>query len=300
MDIAISFDKNYLTPFYALITSIFINNSNEKFSFHCIVKNDVTDIEKNKIIEYVNQNGASIKMYNIEDEIVSSFVVSGKWTTSVYYKMFFPILVEKNIKKLIYLDTDMLVVGKLNSLYNTELGDQPLAAVYDNYVKIQPDLGIFEEGNYFNSGMLLYNIPVWNKLNISQKAVDFLTNYPEKIKFVDQCALNGVILGNWIKLSEKFNLIYSYIPQDISQKDLDLFIKDKVVIHFTLQRPWNFLCRNRLRKLYKYYLLKSPAKSNQIINDFSVDKLIPYINLRVKEFYFDNNIIQKIWRFIKM
>jgi len=299
MNLAIAFDKNYLTPFYALITSIFVNNSKVPFVFHFIVRSDVTESEKKKISNYVEQNDSKCRFYEVDENLISQFVVLGKWTSSVYYKMFFPLIVPNTIDKMLYLDTDMLVIGHLKPLFEIDLLDKPLGAVYDNYVKVQPSLGIIEEGNYFNSGMLLYNLPIWNDLRISERAISFLTEFPEKIKFVDQCALNGVLLGNWFHISEKYNLLYSYIPQAISKNELNEFIKDKVVIHFTLQRPWNFICKNRLRDLYKYYLKLSPAKKSPVIIDFAISKLPAYTQLRLKEIYFDQLLIQKIWRKFK-
>ena len=296
MHIAISFDHNYLNPFYALISSIFDNNSDVYIEFHCIIKDDVTADQLAEINEYIIKNGCVLNQYKVDENLLSQFVISGTWTTAVYYKMFFPLLVPDKVEKLIYLDTDMLVVGNLKSIFEINIDSYALGAVYDNYVKNQPEIGIIEENKYFNSGMLLFNVPRWNELKLSEQAIAFLAQYPEKIKFVDQCALNAVCVGHWLKLPVKYNLLYSYIPQDISSKELNEFIKDKIVIHFTLQRPWNYLCTNRFRDLYKYYLLNSTLSNNSNIIDFSIAKIPSFIRIRIKEFYFDNKFIQKIWR----
>lgn len=300
MNIAIAFDKNYLPPFYALITSIFNNNKNQDICFHLIVNSNVSVNEFLLIQNYIKQNNATFISYNVNENLLSQFVILGTWTSSVYYKMFFPILIDKSISKLLYLDTDMLVIGDLKPIFEIQLGEIPLAAVYDNYVKVQPDIGIIEEGKYFNSGMLLYNIPVWNKMDISNKAIEYLSKYPDRIKYVDQCALNAVIQGDWLSVSEKYNLMYSYVPQEISLKKLEVFMKDKVIIHYTLQRPWNFLCLNRLRYLYKYYLNISPYMNKKHIIDFSYKKIPAYFKIRLKEYYFDSILIQRLWQNIKL
>jgi lipopolysaccharide biosynthesis glycosyltransferase len=296
--LAIAFDNNYLVPFYALACSIFENNKKTAFHFHCIIRN-IEEKEKQNIIEYLKENSSRISFYEVDEKVIKNFVTLSHWNTSVYYKMFFPLLIDSSVKKILYLDTDMLVINSLNELYQTDLEGFPLAAVYDNYVKIQPDLGIIEEGKYFNSGMMLIDVKKWNIEQISQKAINFLQIYPEQIKFVDQCALNAVLKDNWLRVEEKFNLIYSYIPQDLSNLQLQEFIKDKVVIHFTLQRPWNFLCKNRLRVLYQYYLKKSPKKSENSIVDFHFNKLMSFLKIRLSEFYLDSPMLQKTWRKIK-
>ncbi|MEY5049347.1 MAG: hypothetical protein RLZZ175_2706 [Bacteroidota bacterium] len=299
MHIAIAFDNNYLTPFYALIASIFSNNLSKSIVFHCIINDNVSIDEKKKIQTYILKHNSVVNFYSVDEEMLSKFVLGGTWTSSVYYKMFFPLLIKQPLKKLLYLDTDMIVVGDLEPLFNIDLESYALAAVYDNYVKTQPEIGIVEEGKYFNSGMLLYNIPLWNEQMLSQKAIEYLNEFPQNIKFVDQCALNAILKDNWYKVHEKYNLIYSYIPENISQKELNEFIKDVVVVHFTLQRPWNLLCRNRLRKLYFRYLKESNYNNAKRIWDFEFIKLPRLIKLRIIEFYFDNRWIQYLWRKIK-
>jgi len=300
MHIAISFDHNYLNPFYALITSIFENNRDVFIEFHCIIKGDVPKKKLAEINEYIIKNGSVLNQYEVDENLISQFVISGTWTTSVYYKMFFPLLVPDRVGKLIYLDTDMLVIGDLKSLFEMNLDNYALGAVFDNYVKIQPEIGIIEEDKYFNSGMLLFNVPRWKELKLSEKAINFLAQYPEKIKFVDQCALNAVCVGHWLRLPMKYNLLYSYIPQYISSHDLKKFINDVVVIHFTLHRPWHLLCANRLRTIYIKYMIQLGIPFQNRIIDFSIRKIPSLLKLRFVEFYFDSFLLQKVWRFFKV
>ncbi len=294
--LAIAFDNNYLMPFYALVASIFENNTQNHF--HCIIRN-IDSKEKQEIIDYIAKNQSEINFYEVDETLISQFVTRSHWNTSVYYKMFFPLLVQ-NIDKLLYLDTDMLVVGSLKALYETGLGNYPLAAVYDNYVKTQPDIGIDKEEAYFNSGMLLIDIKKWNAQKISENAIDFLQKNPEKIKFVDQCALNAVLKDNWQRVSEKYNLIYSYIPENLPKSQFKEFLSDKSVLHFTLQRPWTLLCKNRFRYLYRDFLQKSPKKNQKVIFDFQLKDILKFFKIRLIEFYTDNLFLQKIWRKIKL
>lgn len=301
MHLAISFDQNYLIPFYALVGSIFYHNKNEKLVFHCIITG-ISENEKQKIITYLQNNQADIYFYDIDETLIQKFMgtIRGTWTLAVYYKMFFPLLVPKDLDKLLYIDTDALVINPLIDLYQQDLENYPLGAVYDCYVKTQPEIGITTEGNYFNSGVLLFNLPIWRQQQISEKAIQFLQQYPEKIKFVDQDAMNAVLINNWKKLPEKYNLIYTYLPQDASRQELERFIQDKVIIHFTLQRPWAFICKNRFRHLYKFYLKKTPKRNEKIITDFTFAKILPYLRLRLVEWYLDNAWVQAIWRKIKI
>jgi lipopolysaccharide biosynthesis glycosyltransferase len=191
------------------------------------------------------------------------------------------------------------VINVLKDLYLQDLENYPVGAVYDNYVIKNFELGIMEEGNYFNSGVLLIDVDLWNEQHISDKAIKFLQEYPEKIKFVDQDALNAVLINNWKKLDWKFNVIYTRLPYSLSKNEMQLFIKDKVIIHFTIQRPWLMLCKNRYRNLYFYYLKKSQIKIRKRYVDFSWTKIPAYLKIRLLEWYLDSTFVQKIWRKFK-
>jgi lipopolysaccharide biosynthesis glycosyltransferase len=296
--LAIAFDQNYLNPFYALIASVFINMRNSIIIVHAIVSG-LSESERKRVSTYVNKNGGTIHFYNIEEDVVKKFIVTDNWTSAVYYRLYFPLLVPKSVKRLLYLDTDTLVLGDLAEFYCVNMEHYPVAAVYDNWVKTAPQLGIYHEGDYFNSGVLLIDLERWNEQKISEQAFEFLQTFPEKIKFVDQDALNAVLLNNWKKLNIKYNFMYSQIPEGISQKALEQLIIGKVILHFTLQRPWHMLCKNRFRRHYFIYLRKSPAAEKSKIVDFKFSKIPQYLKLRIVEMYFDAPVVQRVWKAIK-
>lgn len=293
--VALAFDHNYLVPLHALLASVFDNNKKNYFHFHFIAP-DILIGEKLLLKKYIIENENVVSFYEIDKALTSGFVLTNNWTKSVYYRIFFPLLLPDNIERLLYIDTDTIVIGDLTDIYDANIGNYPLGAVYDNYVKHQPNIGVNEEGQYFNSGMLLINIKLWNKQKISENAIEFIQQSPEKIIYVDQDALNAVLKGNWFNMDARFNLLYSYIPDDLSKYNFKEYLKDKVIIHFTLHRPWSFLCKNRFRYLYKYYLKVSIKREEKVITDFRLSKIISFIKLRFSEYYKDNPLIQKSWR----
>lgn len=294
--IAIAFDQNYLHPFYALVTSILKNNRDASLHFHTIVTG-VADDEKETIRKYVEASDATIAFYAVDEALIKKFVITGKWSSAVYYRLFFPLLVPEGIERLLYLDSDTIVNRSLDGLYNNFLGEHPVAAVPDIYVKVQPLLNIHVDGEYFNSGVMLIDIARWKSQRVTESAIDYLTAYPERILFVDQCALNAVLHRNWQPLPERFNLLFSYVPDDLAASQVDDYLRDKVVIHFTLQRPWDMLSRNRLGYLYFHYLKQSPVggKAKRFTN-FSVGKIPAYLKMKLVQLYFDMPMVTAQWK----
>ncbi|MGD1842041.1 MAG: glycosyltransferase family 8 protein [Thermonemataceae bacterium] len=296
--LAIAFDDNYLIPFYALVSSIFHNNPNSTFQFHCITSK-VPETEKAIIKKFIKENNSNILFYTVAESDIAHFVTLNHWNTSVYYKIFFPLIIDASVKRILYLDTDTIVVGAIEALYKTDLQNQPLGAVKDPYVGINPYFDLHMRKDYFNSGVMLIDMQRWNTLSISEKTIQFLNDHPEKIIYVDQDALNNVLIEKCRILPKTYNLMYTHLPKSTSKKYLKQYLQEITIIHFTLSRPWSFLCANRYRYLYKYYLYQSPKRKHNHIQDFSFSKLFPYFRMRLKELYNDTAFLQNAWRTFK-
>jgi len=296
--LAIAFDRNYLRPFFALLASVFAHNNGESIHIHAIATE--VDADSIKAIEqYVATHAGTISFYNITDERVQDFVTMSTWTKAVYYRLYFPLLLPPAVKRLLYLDTDTLVVSNLNALFNTPLDGKPVGAVDDNYVSVQPLLGIVTPGEYFNSGVLLIDMDLWRAQRVSEHTMEYLLKFPERIRFVDQCGLNAVLQGNWKKLDEGANFIYSKIPGDMPHKAVKRMLPQLTVIHFTLERPWWFLCKNPFRYLYPVYLKQSGLYAGPAIDDFEWGKLPQWFRIRLNEFYSNQPGLQYMWRRVK-
>ena len=284
--IAIAFDQHYLLQFYALAASAFDSNPKTSLTFHCITR-DIPEKEKLLIADYLENNNSTVNFYKVDEQLISNFVTMNHWSTTVYYKIFFPLIVSEEVDRILYLDTDTLIVNSLNEWYHLDMQGYPLAVVKDMHVRKQVFSDLHEREDYFNSGVMLIDVKKWNTLKISQETFHFLSHYPERIIYVDQDALNVVLEKKYLLVSERFNYTYTHLMADASGNELKKILKNLVIIHFTLSRPWHFLCQNRFRNLYSFYLRKSPKKGEQAITDFSFSKIPAYLKIRIKEQYSD-------------
>jgi len=296
-NIAIAFDQNYLNQFHALLTSILLNNKKNNIYFHLIAVG-LTKEEFDAIDRVIQNYHCSVFFYDIDLAKTNGLVMAGEWTNAVYFRLFFPLIIPATIERLLYLDTDTIVLNDLSEFFDLDLENYPVGAVYDNYVKTQPLIGLEKEGEYFNSGVLLVDTQKWREQKISERTFDYIKQFPERIRFVDQCGLNAVLKDNWKKLENRFNLLYTYVPQETGIVELKNFLMDKVIVHFTLHRPWTMLCKSRLRYLYFYYLKRSGRKS-KTYSDFRINKIPAFIKLRMIEMYFDIPFMRSVWKTLK-
>lgn len=297
-DLAIAFDENFLVPFYALLSSIFLNHREKRFFFH-VIATGLSENEQQEVKTYVEQNNGQLRFYRLTAADLKGLVIppNGHYTVAAYYRLFFPRLVPESVKKLLYLDTDLVVNQRLDGLFAKELGRFPVAAVAEvNATASRPDLGLYEKGTYFNSGVMLMNLPEWKRQHVTEEALQFIHDFPEKIVFADQDALNVVLQSNYLPLEGRYNVIYQDIPENKTDAEYRQFIKDKVIIHYTLKdKPWNPLCRNRLRFLYFHYLKLSPKANSKKYFHFEQTprRAWWFVKLRVKEAIYNHPSLAK-------
>lgn len=253
--LAFGFDLNYIIPFYVLITSIFHNNSRHKFVFH-VITSGVSDDHKELLTEYIKSKGGNIDFYNSDESCISKFIIpeSTHFTSAIYHRLFFPMVLSREITQYIYLDTDTLVVGDLGELYTINTGEYSIAATVDNGMVIREDLGIHSKQDYFNSGVMLVNTARWNDNNLTERISAFIIEKPELIRFGDQDGLNGILKKNWYSLENRYNIMTMDLPASLEKEETSRYLEDKVIIHFNgLNKPWEIICPHKLRPVYIHY-----------------------------------------------
>jgi lipopolysaccharide biosynthesis glycosyltransferase len=304
IQLALAFDKGYLTPFYTLLTSIFQHNSGNLVTLH-VIATGLTKVEEQDIVDFVINTGGDIKFYVIENIDVTQFVMPDHEVTylspAIYYRLFFPFLI-KNVSRLLYIDVDTLVVGDLQEVFSFDMKGCPAAAVTDTDMPIRSELGIFSTKEYFNSGVLLIDIPAWKNQHITEKALQVIQEKPQLIKqYPDQDALNIALKNNWLKLPVAYNLMRLYVPNEVPKRQFSKFINEQKIIHYNGKKPWNSDCEHRLRYVYQQYARLSPCEGASTINKvkLSKEKRDKLLRSRLIEFYFDNPELMAIWRKLK-
>ena len=63
-----------------------------------------------------------------------------------------------------------------------------------------------EKQKNMNSGFLLFDVPLWNSRNITEKVIKCFQKYSEKMLAIEEDALNTVLKGEFFELSDKFSL----------------------------------------------------------------------------------------------
>ncbi|MBQ4472129.1 MAG: glycosyltransferase family 8 protein [Alphaproteobacteria bacterium] len=173
----------------------------------------------------------------------------------------------KKLDKILYLDTDMVILRDLSAFFNMDLGSHYAAVVKDMAgIKLEDCAGQIGHKNYFNSGMMLLNLKKMRADKISEKLLDYKL-HKDRGHFMDQDCLNAVFRENVIYVSPVYNWM---APNQMrfDKKEIrkfyhlskDLSLKNAVVVHLTnKQKAWDY-ADVWGHKLWKKYYKKSVLK----------------------------------------
>lgn len=184
---------------------------------------DKLESQKNQYVE--------IKCVNINKYIeLKNFYEIGDYTYEIYFRYYIPKIL-KQYDKIIYLDSDIIIVEDIAKLYYEDIGDKPIAAVtdFEHYMN--------NKNNDFNSGVLVINTKEFERLQIRKKCIELIKL--KKYDFPDQDALNEICKNNVYILNPKYNYqvslaYYHKFKKNIRKRNFKkLFQEQPIIIHFS-------------------------------------------------------------------
>ncbi|MCY7022861.1 SP_1767 family glycosyltransferase [Streptococcus sanguinis] len=177
----------------------------------------------------------------VDASLVSNFKTDISYT--VFLRYFVADFVEED--KALYLDCDIVVTRDLSSLFETELGEAPLAAV--------KDLGgqVYFHQHIFNAGFLLINNALWKRENIRQRLIELTNEWHDKVPSGDQSILNMLFENRWLELPFAYNCITLHTTFSDYEPEKGLY--PPVIHYLTERKPWKEYTQSIYREVWWFY-----------------------------------------------
>ena len=263
INIVFTTDKEYSSYLKVALKSLILNKDKESFYniyILCIDLNKKTTEElKTFKQEDVEITTIPLKVKTLDkiiDKKINFFYVS----RADLFKFFIPEIFQ-NFDKILYLDSDILVLGDLSSLYNTDIQDKYIAAV-----KRYNFRGNRKKDDY-NCGVMLFNIQKYRKDNIAQKLIKAKNN--DKDGRSSQYSFNKVIKIKDVKLISpiynnnaytkdkdfiKYNFKKNYYPFLEGISNLEELDKNTIIVHYIgADKPWHKNSNSRFKEKWWEY-----------------------------------------------
>lgn len=265
-------DENYAMPCGICITSIFENNKNHSICIHLVCEN-LESKTLDKILSLAEKYGQEIKIYPIDSSLFMNLPISDRYKVSIYFRLLFPSLLPADVSRILYLDCDIIILKDLSKLMDIPLYDYACGVVEDQFSDdVRNKNRINKYDDYFNTGVLLFNLDVWRKQDLATKCIQFMSDHPELSIYPDQDALNVVLNNNVLWLDSIYNFqegLFCKKGELLLHKDkwdkVDRSINDIVILHYSFSiKPWHKECNHPFKELFLHYKKMSPWKSYPI------------------------------------
>lgn len=230
-------DNHYAILLAALIKSVELNHqTGEKLQFF-IVEDGITAKNKASIDNSVNSEKVLIHWLVMADCLPKDAklpVDKSSLPLNIYIRLFIPYFIPKSVKKVIFLDVDMIMLEDISKLWYTDLGQNVVGAVQDQFIQVvsrwggvsnYEELGIPADNKYFNAGLMVIDILKWNEQDITNKVLTCLSQHKDVALFQDQYGLNAVLALQWFDLDPLWNR-FAYSEDE-----------KPFLIHFTGRKP---------------------------------------------------------------
>lgn len=279
LHILLCFDDNYALPAGIDVISVIENNKKYQLHFH-LFTHSISD-ENRKKLASINSKNVSITEYVINDHFQVDHKNTEQFPISACVRLIAPMILKHVTDRLLYIDSDTLCLKSLEFINETNLDSAIIAAVADVAYMQESQCVKYNIafGSYFNSGVMLINIPLWCQENITSKTLQLL-NSGKKYQFPDQDVLNIAIGERRVILENRFN---NLLALSINGNEDAMVPDNTVIIHYiTKNKPWHEPYRS---KLFDYYLEKSPWKNAPLIpyNNKKTSSIRAYSRLMFKQ-----------------
>ena len=267
LHLALGLDIKYVMQCGVAISSVCENNKGEEVFFHILVLAEKSELNHfSDLVDIVKGYNQKYEIIAIGEAYFEKLPQISYISKATYLRLLLPQVISPNIDQLLYLDSDIVVLGSLHYFVENPLRDDIAcgAAIDVNgcSIKHHNRLGISSSVTYFNAGILQMNLKYWRKHNISDQTINKVSE--NQYWFMDQDAINVVLSGKIHRIPFKYNLQtshYLYLPieqeLDIVYHQELLEAMDKpVIIHYaSYRKPWFDDCPKR--EYWEYYFKKT-------------------------------------------
>lgn len=235
-------DERYAMPLATTLRSLAEANRNVwPLDIH-LLSDAFSESTLKRVLNSLPSEAATIRQVDVDLRLFGEFSNSLPYCSkTTYARLLIPRIFPSDVSRVLYLDSDVLVLGDLAPLWETELDGAVAGAVLDDW--LDPLLkcgdprieGIPRVRNYFNAGVLLIDLQLWRRESISERGLDYLKRCRHTY-YADQDALNFACDGRWKILDRRWNY------QDhrrVRITDIPPEQRPKIVHFITEKKPWD-------------------------------------------------------------
>jgi len=240
-------DRNYLAATIVALHSVVTLMDRREVDYFVVVDNELLERTRRFVAPFCDAGytvtvvpaaevvGLADKLYADYGLFTSGHVLA----SAAYYRIYFAKYLARRglYGRAIYIDSDVLVRGSLEALFEADLGGRPMSArVEPMRPEVRRAIALHQltDNRYFNSGVLLFDLKHERLVQSLDGAVAAILDDQTTLLFHDQCALNLGFRADFTDLDRVWNYT---MGESMKVQDLP---EDVRILHFLDRpKPWS-------------------------------------------------------------
>lgn len=254
--------SNYYVPYLYITIYSMLENADTTCGYEITILNTDINVQNKEKIRNLEKRfcNARIRFFDVSRMLEQyDFIANNHVSIETFYRLFIPIIF-KEYKKVIFLDSDLIIKGDIKKLYDLSDDQYVISATRDLDYESQYNamlrvkkytneiLGISDVKKYFQAGVLVFNVAKYNQKYHCKKLLEFASD--KEFMYVDQDVMNSVLYGDIFYISNQWNVMTDCAGERLnnikmyasnnSYRDYLLARKNPYIIHYAgWAKPWN-------------------------------------------------------------
>ena len=271
MNLLVTIDENYIHPLRVMLFSLLSSNPGEQFSVY-LAHRGMSDMHLASVCAGFDPARLTLHPIQVSDEELIGAPVEKRYPREMYYRLFAARYLPDTLDRILYLDPDLVVLGKVRPLYEVDLEECWFAAASHVHQVVQRlnelRLNIPSGGAYVNSGVLLMDLAALRAGQSTEEVLSYIHENHFRMILPDQDVLNALYYDRILQLnplvynlSEKY-LIHHNFDLTAQPVDLDWIRANTVFVHYCgRNKPWRDGYIGTLGRFYRSFARQLDAQS---------------------------------------
>jgi lipopolysaccharide biosynthesis glycosyltransferase len=269
MNIVCTIDNNYIRHCAVMLRSL--RDYYPGNDLHVYILHEVLDpLERAKLVGYLGTFLPSVSLLQVEPELLRDFPVFGHISIATYFRLLLPSILPPILKRVLFIDSDVVINGSLQDLWHTPMKGYAMAAVTDRNLDMQRErLDLAPDSPYFNAGVMLIDLDQWRNENVLERGMAFAKDNAHILNNWDQDVLNHLFEKRVLLMHQRWNAMSHLWGLDpawleaqggLNQEEQEAH-DAPVVIHFAgggFAKPWNYRCPHPWKERYRQLVIHTP------------------------------------------
>lgn len=232
-----------------------------------------SDLEESiqRAMERDFQERVTFHFLPVPEELFADFPETARYPRQIYYRLAAPLLLPRELDRILYLDVDVVVINSLRPFYEVDFESSYFVGCTHtrefltklNQARLQSDKAVA----YINTGVLLMNLNVLRQVIRLEEISAYVREHEKALILPDQDILTA-LYGDKIKLADslRYNLSDRVLnfyngshPKE--KRDVNWVRRNTAIIHYCgRNKPWNESYTGTLGVFYRELMDSVPEK----------------------------------------